>query len=75
MPAQVFARLDGRSEPCAQSWNTTNTRTRNPAVGTTSRTTSQGETRSIRYKATQSARYAPAEVPMSSIPRAVRGWA
>ncbi len=74
VPTQVFARLEGSSEPCTQSWNTTKVRTKNPAVGATSATTSKGETLSARYIARHSARYAPAEVAMSSNPRPARGW-
>lgn len=67
LPVQAFARLDGSDEPCAQSWDTTKTLTRSPALGITSATAINGEMREVRYMATHRARYGT--VAIASDPR------
>ena len=45
-PSIAFVRFDLRNEPCAQSWNTMNVRSRKPAATTENAPASHGETHS-----------------------------
>ncbi len=55
-PNQALARLDGRNEPCAQSWKTMYVRSRKPAAGTASASVSTVDTSRARYIAAHSTR-------------------
>src|SRR2546421_4966705 len=75
MPTHAFARLDGRNEPCVQSWNTMKVRSMKPAVGIARAATSRYETSRAQYMSAVSAMYGSAEVAMSSRPLRTLGLA
>ena len=69
-PSQALARLDGRNEPWAQSWNTMNVRgPGSPRRGIASASASRYEKSSARYISTESAAYGTTDVAMSATPR------
>ena len=74
-PNMSFARRERMNDPCVQSWNTMNVRTRNAEAGKTSTSDNHTETRSAKNIATSNARYGSTEVARSSRLRPSRGSA
>src|SRR5204863_2217376 len=74
-PNTSFARRVRMNDPCVQSWNTMNVRTKNADAGKTSRRDNNTETRSANVIATSKATYGTTDVPRSSMLRPSRGSA